>query len=304
MIELLKIMIICRQNEYSRSVICHLLLLIYWLRTKHPLYKLWLHRQAMFNEESCEAQLSSLARISRNDTTRHEVQKYNQDFILGSATRELFKKFEPEKQERKVVIKTEWREYIASEAPELKETVIFFQQKIRELKTKQFQSYTGKAEVWRNKSLAYKTYQKTSSSVWRKKSTTSELERIIGKVRGGIKSNWLAPNIDKWREEVDEGLAPVPDFNNWNDDATIEAMMNSDRKSEFEEQGLSDPSYDNSDPSCEDEKDDNSEIEEKKTKKRKIKSRATPTHRYSRSSSDEPEEKVPMKKKKRSNSNQ
>jgi len=153
---------------------------------------------ALFNEEVCEAQLSSLARYVANDFTKHDGVALNRQFLMTSRVRGLLSK-DREQYDRGVARAARWRHTLDEDCPDLIETTSFFRGLVRKLAAgNQFMVYTGDPKQWKNSKFASATCQSLDTPLWDVPDTGSYVQTMIARAKNESVRPWL--DVAQWNE--------------------------------------------------------------------------------------------------------
>ena len=208
---------ITKQEEYCRLLVTHIQVLIWASKSRSPLWEVWKKCQPALNEELCEQQLSSLARVIRNDTTGGKLAFTDNQFKLGSLVSEILRRWEPDRMTDERNTRKKWRDFIDPDDEDVKQVELYFKTRIRQLKTTgQFLSYTGTIASWTSARHGADSYQYVMPSTTFLSKTSGKFIARCKRVRNLAFGRWVEVNSEHWSAEIEgieEEPLPVPDAN-------------------------------------------------------------------------------------------
>ena len=174
----------------------------------HPLYDLWSLHPTIFNEEQCEAQLSSLARFVANDFSKHDGVALHRQFLMTYKVREACKS-DTIRHDRRLVPAAPWRHVLSPDCPDLLETVSFFKGRIRQLKTNQFLCYTGDMKHWKDSKAGSSTLGSVDPELWGIPNTSDFVRMMILRTKTESSRAWT--DLEHWRQPLARVQLPLAD---------------------------------------------------------------------------------------------
>lgn len=211
LLDMLRIFMITEQNEYSRSLLLHIQVLVWASKNRSPLWEVWKRCQPALNEELCEQQLSSLARTIHNDTTGGKLAFTDNHFKLGSIVADVLRLHEPERMTSERNSRSKWRDFIEPDDEDLKQVELYFKGRIRQLKTSgQFLSYTGPMSEWKSSRHASETNQYKMPAKTFLQKMSSKFIALCKRVRNLAIGRWADVTPEHWSPEV-EPEEPFPE---------------------------------------------------------------------------------------------
>jgi len=216
---ILKIFCMTRQFEYTKALLTHCLVLATHWNTDHVLWRFWSNHTEAFNEELCEARLSSLARYCKNDFTKHEVKSLHHQFLLSSRVSALLEKNEQPIQDAGATTAKKWRHLISPDGPDVLETVSFFKRAIRLMHGNQLQSYTGKMNSWSNAMTGSRSMKVIDPLRWQQDSTEDFIRVMHTRVTRESTNEYI--DAVAWSRPIASRTVPEAAV----DDAVVEEVM-------------------------------------------------------------------------------
>jgi hypothetical protein len=207
---MLRIFMLCKQDEYCRSLVVHIQILAWACKTRSPLWEVWQACQPALNEELCEQQLSSLARTVKGDTTGGKLEFTDKQFKLGALVSDLLYKLEPERITDEHNSRKKWRLFIKPDDDDLKLVELFFKNRILLLRSPRlFRSYTA-LSGWLSARHGSDTMEIVTRPSYLTK-TSQDFLALCRRVKANAFGRWIEVDEAHWSKELpDEDGEPVP----------------------------------------------------------------------------------------------
>ena len=182
-------------HDYPKMMLCHILIMSYWLSSQLPVWNLMENNMCVFNEELGETYYSVLSRCVLGDNIKSDFEHMNKLFTLLPLYKNVKDDISSDTQNKE--FSHTWHHNVPNDAEEVTATVFFFKRLINDVVDGKYRSYQftdkypsiGACIATRTTDYVPLVYQ-TDLSV--------EVNTLAAKIKKAISTDFMTPFINDW----------------------------------------------------------------------------------------------------------
>ena len=182
-------------HDYPKMMLCHILMMAYWLSAELPVWNVMENNMCVFNEELGETYYSVLSRCVLGDNIKSDFDHMNKMFSLLPLYKNVKDDISGDTQNKK--FSHSWHHNVSSESDEVSATLFFFKRLINDVVDSKYKSYEftdkyasiGACIATRTTDYVPLVYQ-TDLSL--------EVTTLAAKIKNAISTDFMLPFVNDW----------------------------------------------------------------------------------------------------------